>query len=330
MKNLFHLSIVLLVAIVSCLIWSEHAVVQSQRTRPELTAQEKRGKAFYLRGESSSGQEITALMGAIDVPATTLTCAGCHGARGEGKTEGGVTAGNMTWSYLTKPYGHNDEGGRKHGAFSEASFTRLVTSGPDPAGNKLAVAMPRYRMPQQDMVDLIAYLKRIQTDFDPGIADSKIVIGTVLPDKTAMSGFAQSVDDVLQVYFNDINSHGGIYNRKIELRAVYGNTNATVPNLRHLIEDEQVFAVVSGLTAGAEDGVAALTAEKEIPFIGPSTLLPQRSLPVNRYIFYLLPGLKEQARALATFASNKSDGKVHAGIVSPDLPFNRNVVAAIE
>jgi ABC-type branched-subunit amino acid transport system substrate-binding protein len=323
MKSLYHLALILLVTIAACLV----SVAQYR----ELTPQEKRGKAFYLRGETASGQEITALMNDVDVPASTLSCAGCHGARGEGKTEGGVTAGNLTWSYLTKPYGHNDEGGRKHGAFSEASFTRMITSGLDPAGNKVAVAMPTYRMPQEDMADLIAYLKRIETDFDPGISDTKIVIGTVLPEKTAMSGLAQSMNDVLQAYFNDVNSHGGIYNRSIELRVMYGDANATVANLKHLIDDEQVFAVVSGLTAGADDGVAALTAEKEIPFIGPSTLLPQRSSPVNRYIFYLLPGLKEQARALTAFAGKRTDSaKVHAGIVAPDLPFNRSITAAIE
>ena len=91
---------------------------KAQPVRRGLSPEEKRGKAFYLRGESSSRQEITAMMGEIEVPATTLTCSGCHGARGEGKTEGGVTAGNMTWSHLTKPYGHTHEGGRKHPAFS--------------------------------------------------------------------------------------------------------------------------------------------------------------------------------------------------------------------
>src|ERR1044072_838806 len=166
---------------------------QTQTERHALTAEEKRGKAFYLRGESASGQEITALMGDIDVPATTLTSAGCRGARGKGKTEGGVTAGALTWPYLTKPYGHNDDGGRKHPAFSEASFIRMLTSGLDPAGNKLAVAMPTYRMPHQDMADLIAYLKRIETDFDPGVSETNIVIGTLLPDKSALTGLAQSL-----------------------------------------------------------------------------------------------------------------------------------------
>ena len=82
------------------------------------------------------------MMGEIDVPASTLTCAGCHGNRGEGITEGGVTAGNMTWAFLTKPYGHSDDGGRKHPPFTESSFARLMTAGLDPAGNKVAVAMP--------------------------------------------------------------------------------------------------------------------------------------------------------------------------------------------
>jgi ABC-type branched-subunit amino acid transport system substrate-binding protein len=308
---------------------SQSATISSPRR--ELTLQEKRGKAFYLRGESASGQEIAALMGEIDVPAATLTCAGCHGIRGQGITEGGVTAGPLTWSFLTKPYGHTDDGGRKHQAFSETSFVRLLTAGLDPAGNKLAVAMPAYRMSQEDMANLIAYLKRIEADSDPGINDTSIVLGTVLPEKTALSGLAQSMGEVLQAYFAEINSRGGIYNRKIELRVMHGDSKLTVPNLKRLIDEEQVFAIVSGLSAGAEDGVAALTQEKEVPFIGPSTLMPQRGAPVNRYVFYLLPGLKEQARALATFAARKTDtANSRFAIVSPEVEFNRAIVASVE
>src|SRR5690242_4199133 len=130
------LILALLIAIAGCLVWAGPSPVQSQGNagqavpqRRELTLQEKRGKAFYLRGDSASGQEITAMMGEVDVPASTLPCAGCHGNRGEGRTEGGVTAGNMSWSHLTKPYGHTDEGGRKHPAFSEPSFIRAMTTG---------------------------------------------------------------------------------------------------------------------------------------------------------------------------------------------------------
>jgi len=176
------------------------ALPSAPQQRRELTLQEKRGKAFYLRGESASGQEITAMMGEVDVPASTLPCAGCHGLRGEGRTEGGVTAGNMSWSHLTKPYGHTDEGGRKHQAFSEATFVRTMTAGLDPAGNKLGVAMPTYRMSQEDMANLIAYLKRIDTDNDPGVTDTSIVLGTVLsPFFLSAGNFANLIAALMEV-----------------------------------------------------------------------------------------------------------------------------------
>lgn len=340
------LILVLLCAIAGFLLLSDRSAVFSPvkagsfprsfqgQTKPEprgLSAEEKRGKAFYLRGESSSGQEMTAMVGEIDVPASTMTCAGCHGARGEGKTEGGVTAGNLTWSFLTKPYGHADDGGRKHPAFSEGSFIRTLTAGVDPGGNKVSVAMPTYRMPQQDMANLIAYLKRIELDSDPGVTEKSIVLGTLLPDKTALTGLAQSMGDVLQAYFAEVNSRGGIYNRKIELRVMYGDAGSTVANMKHLIDDEQVFAVVSGLIAGADTSAAALSQEREVPFIGPTTLLPQRGLPLNRYVFYLLPGLKEQARTLVKFAAKKTDPKKsRVAIVSPDADFSRQIAASIE
>lgn len=306
-------------------------VLAQTRSEPHgLSVAEKRGKAFYLRGVSSSGQEVTAVVGEIDVPASTMTCAGCHGARGEGKTEGGVTAGNLSWSYLTKPYGH-DDGGRKHSAFSDLSVVRAVTSGLDPAGNKLSVAMPTYRMPQADMTDLIAYLKRIETDSDPGLTETSIVIGTLLPDKGPLAEMSQSMRNVLLAYFAEVNARGGIYNRKIELRAAPGEATSTIANMKHIIDDEQVFAVVSGLTAGADERVAALSQEAEMPFIGPSTLLPQRSVPLNRYVFYLLAGLKEQARTLVNFAARKMEPqKSRAAVLCSDVDLNRQIAAGID
>jgi ABC-type branched-subunit amino acid transport system substrate-binding protein len=325
--------VIILSALLPPTSWAKPGQLSSQ-TKPEprgLSAEEKRGKAFYLRGQTSSGQEITALVGEIDVPASSMPCGGCHGARGEGKTEGGVTAGNLSWSFLTKPYGHRHGGGRNHPAFSESSFVRSVTAGSDPAGNKLSVVMPTYRMSQADMSDLIAYLKRIDTDSDPGLTDTSVVIGTLLPDQGALADISQSMREVLQAYFAEVNSRGGIYNRKIELHVLPGEATSTLANMKRLIEDDQVFAVVSGLTAGVDDRVAALSQEGEVPFVGPSTLLPQRGLPLNRYMFYLLPGLKEQALALVNFAARKTDPqKQRAAIVCPDIDLNRQIAASIE
>lgn len=298
-----------------------------------LTPQERRGKSIYLRGVSASGQEMTAVMGEIDVPASTLTCAGCHGVEAQGKTEGGVTAGNLTWQHLLKPYGHTHPTGRKHGAFNEASFVRAVTAGVDPDGNTMLVAMPRYKMSPADLADLVAYLKRIETDRDPGLSETSIRVGTLLPTTGALAGVGQAMRDVLAAYFEDVNSRGGIYNRKIELRAAEAGNDAAsaAANLKRMLAEEQVFALVGGFTAGADKELASVVQSEEVPLVAPSTLSPQINAPVNRYVFYLLPGVREQARALVNFAASKPElKKAKAAVIYTDAVLNAEAAASIE
>jgi ABC-type branched-subunit amino acid transport system substrate-binding protein len=305
---------------------------QTSRER-ELSAQERRGKALYLRGESPSGKEITAMVGDLDVPSSTLTCAGCHGPRGEGKTEGGVTAGNLTWSNMVKAYGHTHPSGRKHSAFDEKLFIKALTEGIDPSGNELAKAMPRYKMAPEDVVDLIAYLKRIETDRDPGLTDTIITVGTILPKDGAFAEIGAAMKDVLTAYFANVNEQGGIFNRRIELETIDAGSDAaaTAANMKMHVENDQIFAIVSGLSAGADKELAAVTREAEIPFMGPVTLLTQNSAQNNRNLFYLLPGAGQQARALVNFAAGRPElKKPHVAIVYSDNELALATVAAIE
>jgi ABC-type branched-subunit amino acid transport system substrate-binding protein len=298
-----------------------------------LTPQERRGKALFLRGESRSGKEITAMLGEIDVPASTMNCAGCHGLRGEGKTEGGVTAGNLTWSNLLKPYGHTHPSGRKHGPFNESSFIRAVVNGIDPDGNKMLVAMPHYKMPAEDMSDLIAYLKRIEADRDPGLTETTITVGTILPKDGAFAEIGAAMKDVLTAYFANINDKGGIYNRRIELQTIDAQSDAaaTAANMKMHVDNGELFALVSGLSAGADKELAAVTKEEEIPLVGPVTLLTQANAQENRNLFYLLPGASQQARALVNFAAGKPElKKSPLAIVYSENELASAATAAIE
>ena len=286
-----------------------HAQTGSSETPNRLTPNERRGKEIYLRGTSASGREITALLNDIEVPASTVPCAGCHGLRGEGKTEGGVTAGNLTWNNLIKPYGHTHPSGRKHGPFTESAFIRAVVNGVDPAGNNLVVAMPHYKLTAEDMADLIAYVKRLDTDLDPGLTDNTITVGVVLPSSGPLADTSTAMKDVFNAYFDNVNSRGGIFGRKIQVRFadVGAGGAATASVAQSFAQKEQVFAFVGGLSAGADEQLAAVARNDEIPFIGPSTLLPKIENPVNRYLFYLLPGVAEQAAALVNFATTQAE-----------------------
>jgi ABC-type branched-subunit amino acid transport system substrate-binding protein len=258
------------------------------------------------------------MVGDLEVPGSTINCAGCHGRRGEGKTEGGVVAGNLTWSNLTKSYGHTHPNGRKHGAFTESAFTTAVVRGVDPSGNELVVAMPRYRMSIEDMNDLIAYIKRLEFDRDPGLTSESIDVGVPLPTTSGLAELGQAVRQVISAYFEDLNARGGIYNRKIKPHFTEGSASMSA-SLRDLNSKNQIFAFIGGVSAGADKEIAALAREEEIPFIGPATLLPQVEHPPNRYVFYLLPGVSEQAAALMNFADQQlSVKKSRVAVLFPE------------
>lgn len=302
-------------------------------TYAQLTASERRGKQIYLRGESSSGSKITTMLGDFDVPASTVTCGGCHGLRGEGKTEGGVTAGNLTWTNLVKSYGHIHPSGRKHGPFDEKLFTRSLVQGVDPAGNQLAVAMPRFEMSPEDIADLVAYLKRVDMEREPGLTEATITVGTILPKHGALAQIGAAMKDVLTAYFANLNDKGGIYNRRIELQTIDAGADAatTEANVRTAVAKGEVFALVSGLSAGADKELAAVAREAEIPSLGAVTLLTQTNAQEDRNLFYLLPGASQQARALVNFAAKTPElKKSKLAIVHSENSLALAAAAAIE
>jgi ABC-type branched-subunit amino acid transport system substrate-binding protein len=184
--------------------------------------------------------------------------------------------------------------------------------------------------------DLIAYIKRLGTDRDPGVTDAGVRIGILVPARGALAEMGQAIKSVVAAYFEEVNSQGGIYNRKIELKfAETGDTAAaTSANVKRLITDEQIFALTGALIAGADKEIAALAQNSEVPLIGPFTLYPPVTASVNRQVFYLLSGIDDQARALVIFAARKfADDKTktaRAAIVYQESELNSGVAAGIE
>jgi ABC-type branched-subunit amino acid transport system substrate-binding protein len=269
----------------------------------ELNEQELRGKQIYTNGASSSGAPIDAIVsrGAAPIPASILPCTGCHGEDGKGRPEGGVEPPDITWSSLSAARGHDHSYGRTHPAFDGATLGRAITNGVDSGDNELGVAMPRYQMGDDDLQDLIAYLRKIEDDLDPGLFDDKIRIGTLFPDSGAAGDQGQAMNQVLRSYFDDINVRGGINGRKIEL--VVGNYEQdplrAAWEARDFLDRQAVFAMVSGYLSGVERPITALADELQIPLVGPFTPLPQDESSLQRYTFYLTSGLVQQASILA-------------------------------
>ncbi|HEX4962270.1 MAG TPA: ABC transporter substrate-binding protein [Thermoanaerobaculia bacterium] len=269
----------------------------------------ERGRQVYLEGTSPAGHEIVAVMSdsSVEVPASTVPCGGCHGRDGKGKPEGGLIPSDLTWPALTKPYGVTHPGGRKHPPYDVKLLKRAISLGIDPAGNKLNTAMPRFRMSLEDMEDLVAYLQQLGTGSDPGVSDTAVRVGIVLPPAGPLSGMGRAVRAALTARFDTVNREGGIYGRRIEPRFLEAPASADQRRAwtSDFLEREEVFAGVAPFFAGADAGMASLFQERQVPAVGPFTLHPQDAFPQNRYVFYLVPGVEVQAQALVRFAAAK-------------------------
>jgi ABC-type branched-subunit amino acid transport system substrate-binding protein len=300
-----------------------------------LSPQERRGKQIYMRGESPSGGQIMAMVGdgSVEVPGATLPCANCHGFDGRGKPEAGVVPSDVTWQDLTKSYGTTHASGRKHPAYTARSLARAITDRVDPAGQLLAIGMPRYRMTDGDLADLLSYMRRLGSDQDPGLTRSSISIGTILPGRGPLAEIGQAMQAVMAAFFDDINAQGGVYSRRIQLRAV---ASADTPRdtrvaVERFLQKELVFGMVSPFMAGAEKELSSLAEGEGLPVVGPFTLFPQVGFPLNRYVFYLLSGLREQALALVDFAVQTRPGEnPRVAVILPADDDIRRVGDAIE
>ena len=285
----------------------------------ELTPAQTRGKEIYIRGTTSDGAEIIALMGAdrIEVPATALPCVNCHGYDGRGKPEGGVVPTEVTWEALTRPYPVETTTGREYPPYERRTVKRSITLGIDPAGNELHIAMPRYHMAHGDLEALVDYLEVISADRDPGVGEREVKIGLLLPPAAGpMAPLGLTIRTVIERWAAGVDERGGIYGRELRLAAMElpadpGERRAAV---ERFLEAEQVFALAAPFFAGADEELAALAAERGVPAIAPFTLDATEGFPVNRQVFHLWSGIAGQARALARWAGRDGGGPDGAGV----------------
>jgi hypothetical protein len=273
---------------------------------PRLTEQEARGKQIYLHGESRNGKPITALMGdgGVEVPATIVPCASCHGTDARGRDEAGVRPSNLRWDVLTRPY--DAPGQRTHPPYTRAAIKRAVTMGLDPAGHKLQSAMPKYRMSLAQMEDLIAYLQKLPQDSDPGLTDDSVRLGVVVSNPSARS--------LVETYISRVNQAGGLFGRKIELRFSPALTQA-------FIDASHPFAIAASTLIGNEDEFESLIDQNQLPSM--ATIATRE--PRGRYSFHVLAGIREQAVALAQYAVKH--GAQHPSLVISDGPPWREIAA---
>lgn len=270
------------------------------------------GRQLFQKGKKINQEDLTANVGraSIPVPASTLPCMGCHGRDGKGRPEGGVIPSNINWNELSKSYGGVSASGRKYGTYDESKFLRAVTEGIDAAGNKLDASMPRYNISRHDARDLIAYLRHIQDDYDPGIHGNKVVFSTLQPKSGWEAKAGEAIVSTIRAYFDDINKSGGVYGRKLTLKVSNYTDGLSFRNQADtVVDDNNVFALVGSFTGQYDKSLTRAVEKSRIPSISPFTNHLSADGKKDRYTFYLYGGLDTQIAVLAKQLKDNLAGK---------------------
>lgn len=137
------------------------------------------GEQIYFTATSQRGTAISFDMASGGVMGNMpmmrggmMACADCHGPNGHGgrvqMMMATFTAPDIRWETLTAADHGHEEAEEDHGddemehpPYSEETLKRAITQGVNPAGEPLAWPMPRWRMSDADLNDLIAYLKTL-------------------------------------------------------------------------------------------------------------------------------------------------------------------------
>jgi len=286
------------------------ACLQPLQAAAPLTPEQQAGRRLYLEGESAFGDVFSGRigMGQQQMPGPAVRCGNCHGPEGRGRPEGGIRPVDITWSELTKSYGHDHEGRRRHPPFDEASLKRAVTEGVDPGGHPLDGAMPRFTISGRDWKALVAYLKVLELQQDPGVGSETLRLGTLLPASGRFADLGQAVKGILQAHLDEVNRAGGIHGRKLELvSASYASDDpgAAAGALRQLVAQGDVFALLSPFAAGIEGELGRIANEAKIPVVGPLSLFGDDPRASNQQVFHLLSGVGELCEVLAVHAGRE-------------------------
>jgi cytochrome c oxidase subunit 2 len=126
------------------------------------------GEQTYFTGADQKGQRITYTGGPNFggmMMGSYLTCAACHGPDAHGGQHimhmKVMDAPAIYYDALNSMMMEESGGAQAAGDYTLQDFRTSVIEGKHPDGDELSIDMPRWKMSDQDLADLFAFLKTI-------------------------------------------------------------------------------------------------------------------------------------------------------------------------
>jgi len=154
----------------------------------------------------------------------------------------------------------------------------------------------------------------------PGVTDTEILLGTHMPISQTVAAAYAPIADGIRAYFGYINSQGGVYGRKITFLVGDDHYNPAdaVEVVRKLVEQDGVFAIISGLGDAGHAAVWKYLEERGVPDMWISGGLVKWTDPVVKSRFQGNPDYHTEGRMLGRYIAENYNGKKVGLLLSHD------------
>ena len=317
-----------------------------------LAPQAALGERLYRQGISVDGTPVQA-SSQSDVPLSgkQAACVSCHRPSGMGSSEGGYYVPPINGPLLFAPrkldrlrmfpqlfrqvqpstFKSRLHQPHMRPGYTPASLATALRKGTDPAGEKLAAIMPRYRLTDADVSALDTYLHTLSAHTDPGVDEHDLQLATVVSDGVATAQRDATLA-TLQTYvkWHNVNllgdrsrhdfshySHSAFVPTErtwnLSVWVLHGDESTWRAQLEAYYQSKPVFALVGGKVAGSWAGPAQFCDEQHLPCLFPDTDLPAWPPVKFGYTTYFSAGLALEAQVGASYIASR-EGR-HAEVV---------------
>ncbi len=163
-----------------------------------------------------------------------------------------------------------------------------------------------------------------------GVTDSTITIGCWGP----MTGPAALWGTIIKgqdAYFKMINEEGGINGRKINFvfKDDGYDPSRTVPAVRELVQQDEVFAISGGIGTATNMAVANFLSDNQVPWISPMSGVSHWSHPAKENIFTIFPLYFDEGQIMAEMAVDQLGAK-KIGIIYQNDDFGKSGLVGVK
>ena len=168
------------------------------------------------------------------------------------------------------------------------------------------------------------------TAAETGVTADTILLGqsAALTGSTAVLG--KQMNSGARLYFDYINQQGGVFGRKIELKALddaYEPDDA-IKNTKKLIEEDRVFALFGYVGTPTSQAAVPLANQARVPFFAPFTGAQSLRDPRSRYVFHVRAGYDEETSAIVR--QIRTTGLKRVAVVYNDDAYGKAGIAGVE